>query len=127
MFAFCTRCWSEISARDLICAKCGAMVDDDSRTYEQKLVAALNHPLSETRARICWMLGQNKVVGAVPHLLHILVDPDLFVRVAALQALGEIGDERALPALERFAADKSVLIRAAAQEAVKQIRIRKPV
>jgi HEAT repeat protein len=103
------------------------MVDDDSRTYEQKLVAALNHPLSETRARICWVLGQKKVVGAVPHLLHILVDPDLFVRVAALQALGENGDERALPALERFAADESVLIQAAAQEAVKQIRIRKPV
>jgi HEAT repeat protein len=102
------------------------MVDEDSRTYEQKLVAALNHPLSETRARICWVLGQKKVVGAVPHLLHILVDPDLFVRVAALQALGEIGDERALPVLERFAADESVLIQAAAQKAVKQIRIWKP-
>jgi DNA-directed RNA polymerase subunit RPC12/RpoP len=124
MLAFCTRCWSEISARDVVCPECGARVEDDPRSFEQKLVAALAHPLPETRARICWVLGRKKAGWAVPHLLHALADRDLFVRVAALRALGETGDESAVPALERAAADESKLIRIVARTALCQIRAR---
>jgi len=124
MLAFCTRCWSEISASDLVCPECGARVDDDPRSFEQKLVAALAHPLPETRARICWVLGQKKAGWAVPHLLHALADRDLFVRVAALRALGEIGDSSALAALERAAADENLMIRTVAKRALDRLRAR---
>jgi HEAT repeat protein len=97
-------------------------VDEDPRSFEQKLAAALEHPLSETRARICWILGQKKASWAIPALVRMLGDNDLFVRVAALRALGEIGDPSAMPALERALDDENVMVRRAAQRAWQQVR-----
>ncbi len=124
MLAFCTRCWSQISARDVVCPECGARVDEDPRSFEQKLEAALGHPLPQTRARICWVLGQKRATWAVPHLIRMLGDNDLFVCIAALRALGEIGDDSALPALERAAADEKLLVRIVAKAALDQVRMR---
>jgi HEAT repeat protein len=124
MLAFCTRCWTQISTRDVACPACGANIDDDPRSFEQKLIAALGHPMPETRSRICWVLGQKKATWAVPHLVRMLGDGDLFVRVAALRALGEIGDPSAIPTLEGVVADESLLVRIVAQGALDQIRVR---
>jgi HEAT repeat protein len=124
MLAFCTRCWWQISDRDVVCTHCGAKVDDDPRSFEEKLTAALEHPLPETRSRICWVLGQKKAAWAVPHLIRRLQDDDLFVRVAALRALGNIGDPSAESALEAAISDEKLLVRIVAQGALEQIRIR---
>jgi HEAT repeat protein len=122
MYAFCTNCWSLISAKDDVCGTCGARPDQDARSFQQKLTAALQHPLAETRARICWVMGRIRASWAVPQVIGMLRDEDLFVRIAAVHALGEIGDEAAIPALERAAEDKSVLARIAATNALEQIR-----
>jgi len=124
MLAFCTRCWSEMYAKDTICPRCGARVDDDPRSFEQKLIAALEHPLPETRSRICWVLGQKRASWAVPHLIRMLDDSDLFVQVAALRALGEIGDPSAEPALEEASKHEKPLVRIVARGALEQIRAR---
>ena len=124
MLAFCTRCWSEMHTDDLVCPRCGARVDDDPRSYDQKLSAALSHPLPETRARICWLLGQKRAIWAVPDLLKMLRDADLFVRIAALRALGEIGDPSAEPELQAACKDDKPLVRVVAQGALEQIRVR---
>jgi HEAT repeat protein len=124
MLAFCTTCWTEISAQDQECGVCGANVDDDPRSYEQKLLGALSHPLPDTRSRICWLLGQKHATWAVPHLLRMLKDCDLFVRVAALRALGEIGDPSSLEALNEAVEDGNLMIRLAAQGALDQINLR---
>jgi len=124
MLVFCTRCWSEMSSKDAECSHCGARVDDDPRSFGQKLVAALEHPLPETRSRICWILGQKRATWAVPHLIRMLKDSDLFVRVAALRALGDIGDSSAGTALEEACRDEKPLVRIVAQGALQQIRAR---
>jgi HEAT repeat protein len=124
MLAFCTRCWSEMSSKDDVCAHCGARVDDDPRSFEQKLIAALEHPLPETRSRICWILGQKRATWAVPRLIRMVNDSDLFVRVAALRALGDIGDPSAEAVLQATCRDEKPLVRMVAQGALEQIHAR---
>lgn len=124
MLAFCTRCWSEMYAKDTVCPRCGARVDEDPRSFEQKLIAALEHPLPETRSRICWLLGQKRANWAVPHLIRMFDDSDLFVRIAALRALGEIGDPSAESVVETACHDEKSLVRVVAHGALEQIRAR---
>jgi HEAT repeat protein len=97
-------------------------VTDDSKSFDQKLLAALNHPLPETRVRICWLTGRRRLREAAPVLLRLLGDPDLYVRLSVLDALGEIGEIAAVPAIESAAREKSVLIQKAAQQALDRIR-----
>jgi hypothetical protein len=68
MIAFCSNRWSEIDARADQCRHCGT----DSRSYEGKLVAALAHPLPESRASICWLIGENNIGAAVPTIAGCL-------------------------------------------------------
>jgi len=124
MLPFCTRCWAEISSRNLVCPQCGSTIDTNT-SVEEQLTAALQHPMSEARARICWLLGQKRATWAIPYLLQMLDDSDLFVQVAALRALGEIGDPSVISALENSAADDSMMIRIVAQGALEQIRARR--
>ena len=121
MQAFCTRCWSLISTQDAVCPECGAETAIDKRSFEEKLVTALNHPLPSTRARICWLLGQQREPWCTPHLVRMLDDPDLFVQMAALRALGDAGDASAIPVLEQASKQASLLLRIVAAGALQQI------
>ncbi len=95
MIAFCSHCWTEIDAKSSQCPRCGADQGLDPRSYEEKLIAALEHPLPSARARICWLLGENGIRAAVPGLMNMAEhDPDLFVRKAAVEALGALKDLR---------------------------------
>jgi uncharacterized membrane protein YvbJ len=67
VIAFCTHCWTEVDSEDLQCPKCGADFGNDARSYEQKLVAALRHPLPEARVRVCWLLGENRFIARYPN------------------------------------------------------------
>ncbi|HTV54912.1 MAG TPA: HEAT repeat domain-containing protein [Terriglobia bacterium] len=101
------------------CPSCGALLETDFRSYQQKLMAALSHPLASTRARICWLLGKNKVSAAVPELIRVAEsDPDLFVQKAALEALGRLQDRRALPLLLRVQNGENRFLADAARKSV---------
>jgi HEAT repeat protein len=118
MLAFCPNCWSEIAGTPTICRECGAGVDVYSHDYEHRLVVALI-PNSDAakRAQICLVLGQREKRSAVPHLLSLLsTDPDALVRVAALRALSEIGDESAVPEITRIAVNESPPLRSIAKQ-----------
>ena len=54
------------------------------------------------RARIIDTLALIPHVDVMPQLIGALEDPDVEVRIHAIGALSEIGDDRALPALERM-------------------------
>jgi HEAT repeat protein len=103
MFVLCPNCWNEIHTTPAICPQCGTNVDLYSREYEKKLVAAVPQSSADRRARICWVLGSRGKRSAVPVLIDLLHDPDVLVRVAALRGLGEIGDESAIPAIQKTA------------------------
>jgi DNA-directed RNA polymerase subunit RPC12/RpoP len=45
VIAFCARCWAEVDSEERQCSNCGADFGDDTRSYEEKLIAALGHPL----------------------------------------------------------------------------------
>ena len=78
---------------------CGANLTLDSRSFERKLVSALDHPLPETRARICWLVGKNHVEDAVEKLMELAQsDPDMFIQRAAVEALGHLSS----PAVKEF-------------------------
>src|SRR5438105_2940561 len=72
-----------------------------------QLIAALHqatgsHP--NVRLMLCYTLGRRCDEAAVPTLIDCLADPDPGVRTEAAEALGNIGDATAGPALfERFA------------------------
>jgi HEAT repeat protein len=51
--------------------------------------------------------------------MELLHDPDLFVRVAALRAIGEIGDESAITAVEKLTSDQHLALRTVAQNILK--------
>lgn len=102
MVALCSRCWSELKSTPTECPNCGTSVDLYAREYEQKLIKAIPRASAERRAKICWVLGLRGKRSSVPALVELLrEDPDVLVRVAALRALGEIGDESAINAVER--------------------------
>jgi len=88
-----------------------ALVSIASRSPEAVLPAvldALRSPHAPTRAKAAEVLGSIGAQGAVSGLLDALTyDYDFTVRKAAANALGEIRDERAIPALLAKLADSS--------------------
>jgi len=99
MIVFCTHCWKETTSDKRTCPHCGANLELDSRSFESKLVSALDHPLPETRARICWLIGRNKIDAAAKRLMWVSQDDhDMFVRRAAVEALGHLS----FPGIEQF-------------------------
>jgi HEAT repeat protein len=119
MLILCPNCWHELKTTPTKCFNCGSHVDLYSREYERLLVAALVRANAERRAQICWILGERGRRSATPVLMELLHDPDLFVRVAALRAIGEIGDESAITAVEKLTSDQHLALRTVAQNILK--------
>lgn len=91
MISFCPHCWAELDDSVRVCPRCGADLSVDSRSYEDKMLNALNHPLPEARLRACWLLGSNAVERAAEKLMErAKEDEDIFVRHAAVHALGNL-------------------------------------
>jgi hypothetical protein len=119
VIAFCTHCWAEINAKDVQCKHCGTEQAADPRSYEEKLVAALEHPLPGARARICWLIGENRIRDAVPHVMYLAEhDPDLFVRKAAIEALGALRDLRSDDLLRAISRSSNRFLAGAAKKSL---------
>ena len=122
MIAFCTHCFAEIDSEDQVCPYCKADLSTDSRSYEDKLMAALEHPLPEARARICWLLGENNIRSAVPKLMHAAAhDPDLFVKKSAIEALVVLRDPRSYSLLQQISEGGNHFLQAAAKKILEDI------
>jgi HEAT repeat protein len=63
-------------------------------------------------------LGRLKDEGAIDHLIPLLDDPDWRVRLKTVWALGQIGEERALPFLQQRMRDERDDVREMAKEAI---------
>jgi HEAT repeat protein len=120
MIVFCTHCWAETQSTELQCPQCGTDLTTDARSYEEKLIEALNCPLAQVRIRACWVIETKEVRAALWKLISLArEDPDLFVRRAAVEALGHLHSPLALPVLESLAAQND---RWLAVEALRSIR-----
>jgi HEAT repeat protein len=119
MIASCTRCWTEVDSSVKICPNCDSYLTCDSRTYEEKLIGALAHPLPQARARICWLIGENKIRHAAPDLMNLAaVDPDLFVRKAAIDSLGLLREPSSASLLRAISKSENRLLAAAATKSL---------
>jgi HEAT repeat protein len=67
---YCTWCFAQIPAGTVVCPDCGTNLDDYARhtPYQDRLIHALHHPLSETRMGAIIALGKMadpKTIGAL--------------------------------------------------------------
>lgn len=118
MLAFCHKCWAELHSTPTVCINCGGSVDIYSRDYEKRLISLIPRSGAEKRAQICSVLGHRAKRSAVPALIELLRDSDVFVRIAAIRALGEIGDNSAATAIESVLANDQPAIREIARRAL---------
>lgn len=122
---YCPNCWREISPKVRVCPHCRTQLDERAQdSFVDKLLGALNHPIPARAAFAARVLGQQREARAVEPLLHALeIDDEGEVQEAAVRALGEIGDARAVPALDRILNDSRALVfvRVAAAEALGKI------
>jgi hypothetical protein len=122
---FCPNCWGEVKETDTVCPHCGVDIAKllDERDYIAKLIAALSHPEPSTPVRAAWLLGKLRATSAVGALLDLLQgDTDLYVKAAAVEALGEIGETSAEATLAHLAEQGPVLLRRKAEEALRKLR-----
>ena len=63
----------------------------------------------------------SRMSGAVDPLIETLADEDWKVRGAAAWALGNLGDEKAIPELEKLLDDESSFVKAGAKRAIESI------
>ncbi len=61
-----------------------------------------------TASSIISSLGKFRDAAAIPHLLRVLQRDDIWLKFHAIEALGEIGDRAALPAILPMYAEKSL-------------------
>jgi HEAT repeat protein len=86
-----------------------AALDDDNREIRQQAIALVAAAAAEDRPG---------AARATLPLLERVDDGDRGIRLAALRALGRLGDPRAVPALLRVAAEQPIDLRAAAVDAL---------
>jgi HEAT repeat protein len=122
---FCPSCWSEIGAAS-VCPQCGADVHDfEGEDYAAKLIRALGHPEPTLPIRAATILGELRSRAAVEPLLKVAASTtDPYIQEAAVEALGRIGDPRALSCLDRLSREGAVRVRAAARQAIKALEDR---
>ena len=119
MFVLCPKCWNELNTSPVECPCCGTSVDVSTPKYMRHMLTAIPHANSDKRTRICWVLGFIGDRSSVPALIELLRDPEVFVRIAALRALGEIGDPATLGAVEKLTLAPNLAVRTIARNVLK--------
>jgi HEAT repeat protein len=116
---YCPGCWHSFEQDISPCPQCGLRIHEfwDSKDRVEKLMMALHHPEPETVYRCAWLLGESKDVRAVKPLMQLIQDTDdVYAALAAVKALGEIGNAEAREFLRTLAAHPAQMIREESQK-----------
>jgi HEAT repeat protein len=90
--------------------------------YIEKLIRALDHPEPQTPVRCAWILGQLQARAAVATLVRLVRESsDPYLLEAAVEALGKIGDSRALETLQWAIKNGALRVRQRAAAALKNV------
>jgi len=110
---FCPFCWTEVSKDEKTCPQCSGNIEEwDEKSFTEKLINSLNHPERSTAYRVCYILGERRERVAVKPLIDLLNKTnDHFLMEEIVEALGKIGDERAVPFLIKMLNNRSFLVR----------------
>lgn len=110
---FCPFCWTEILKDEKSCPRCSGNIEEwDEKSFTQKLIDSLNHSEGSTIYRACYILSERREGVAVKPLIDLLNRTnDYFLMEEIVEALGKIGDERAVPFLIEMLYNRSFLVR----------------
>ena len=95
-------------------------VEEGAPSFEP-LLADLASPTGSTRWQAVQALGKTGDARVVPHLLPLLDDSDLFVRMAVARLLGDLGALQAIPALIDTLDDDEVSVRESALDSLRKL------
>lgn len=102
MTYFCPACWIIIPAETRTCPHCDCdLAAAGERSYPERLIAALNHPVAETRVLAAEILGQLHYAHAITPLLErarkelLARCPDVELLAALLRSARKIGAPKA--------------------------------
>lgn len=93
----------------------------DTASLFPMLVDCIKAGQRGARMWAAYMLGRIRSKEALDTLIMLLNDENELVRGNAAMALGMIGDEKALPYLEKLKADSAVAVRTIAEQAIYDI------
>lgn len=116
---FCTACFKPVAETDARCPSCGARLDADDRSYEQKLIAALRHKLPDRRliaARALGMIRSRAALHDLQREAQDLADP--YLAAESVKALARIGGDDAWVCIAGVAEHGPAPAKAAAREAL---------
>jgi HEAT repeat protein len=110
---FCPFCWNEISKDEKTCPLCSGNIEEwDEKGFTEKLIDSLNHSERSTVYRACYILGEMRERVSIKPLIDLLNKTnDYFLMEEIVEALGKIGDERAVPFLIKMLNNRSFLVR----------------
>jgi broad specificity phosphatase PhoE len=113
---FCPHCFAEVGASVEVCPSCGGSTSTEGWNYERKLVAALDHHLSDRRLLAARILGRLRAESAVRRLAELAVDPsDPYLAAEAAASLAHIDPEH--PLVRDLDQGGPLLVRTAIREA----------
>ena len=122
MLIYCTKCWQENPATNRKCLRCGASLETNSASYLVKLIRALGHPEPQTVQRAAWILGELGDHAAVEPLIALLQNSsEMGALESCTEALGKIGDKRAVNILFSLVTSSYLPVRLIAVDALKKI------
>ncbi len=112
LIQFCPNCWAENLIEATVCDRCATSLSEtEPVSYDQKLMRALHHPISETREMAAMLLGQRRDRHALPVLMsRLLEETDIGVPCAISKALGQLGDCQAVASLAKRLAQPPALV-----------------
>jgi len=110
---FCPRCWNDFPNDVPSCPTCGLDIPAfwRGKDYVGKLIAALQHPETETVIRAASILGDLREEAAVKDLIELLAaTSNVYVACAAAIALGKIGTPQACEFLASVSRDHPAIM-----------------
>jgi HEAT repeat protein len=121
---YCPNCWREVPDEAAICPHCHTNISEriSQAHYVDKLIAALRHKEPMTPERAAWILGERHEHRAVPALTKIVKKAkDPFLVESALEALGKIGGDAAVPPVQAATHHRSLRVRVKARDVLKEL------
>lgn len=121
---YCPNCWEIVKKGQQTCPRCGFILDQfQNSDYEDKLIAALHHSVSERKIMAAQILGDKQSEKALPEFLNIIEsdETNYFFLKAVLIATAKITHPLREIILNKAAQHPSELVSRLANELLDQL------
>ncbi len=121
---YCPRCWEIVQENQQECLHCGYRLDDFNHfDFDDKLIAALHHSVSERKIMAAQVLGIRQCKKALPEFRKILMsdESNYFFLRAILLAVAKFEDPDREEILTQAKSHPSELVSDLAVELIEEI------